>query len=67
MDYFLIFSYEILKPQTFFLFFRVDSGQPCNPGPGFLAWSTPGSGLLTMIRRIFLLAKLKGMLHRHFF
>jgi hypothetical protein len=53
MDCFLIFSYEILKIQIFFLNFseliQVDPGQPRNPRPDFLTRSIPGSILITMI------------------
>jgi hypothetical protein len=49
MDCFLIFSYEILKFQIFFLNFSgLTWVNLCNPGPNFLTESTPRSGLITM-------------------
>ena len=53
MDRFLIFLYEILELQIFFL--KISGLTwviPCNPGPGSLAGSTPGSGLITMLEAI---------------
>jgi hypothetical protein len=50
MNYFLIFSCEILEPQIYF-FSRlnwIDSSHPCNPGPGPLVGSTSRPGLITM-------------------
>jgi hypothetical protein len=42
MDYFLNFAYEILKLQIFFLNLSgLTWVNPYNPGPGFLARSTP--------------------------
>jgi hypothetical protein len=51
IDFFLIFSYKILKPY-FLKNFRVD---PWNPGPGPLAGSTSRPGLITMQIIIFLI------------
>ena len=45
---FLFFLYKILK-LYFLKFFRID---PWNPGPGFLAGSTPEPGLITMKMKV---------------
>jgi len=52
MDRFLIFLYEILKLQIFFLISGLTQVIPCNPGPGSLVGSTPELGLITMLEAI---------------
>ena len=49
MNYFLIFSYKILKPQFFFNFPDLTRVNPSNPEPDPLAGLTPMSGLITMV------------------
>jgi hypothetical protein len=56
MNYFLIFSYEILKLQkknlNFPGWFGLTRVNKYNPGPGSLTESTSGSGLITMVSTI---------------
>jgi hypothetical protein len=51
MDYFLTFSYGILKPQTFifFNFPGLTQVNLCDLGLSPLAWSIPGPGFITML------------------
>jgi hypothetical protein len=49
MDYFLIFSYEILKLNFFLNFSGLTRFDQCNPGHSSLIGSIFGSGLITIL------------------